>query len=474
MAEKNTHSSLELEEVVLGSLLLHSDTQDEFITEIKDEIFTASQHRIIFQTMRKMYFEGMDIDVITLTNTLKKNGRLDAIGGVVTLAKLTDRVTSNAHTKNHILFLKQLTIERKLLTYCNTTIARIEQGEDVLDIMDKLVEHINDIYIDNEGNDNVTTTRQAVEQVVKQIEDNRKNDRPVTGIPTGFYWFDQKTGGLQEGNLIVIAGESSQGKTSLALSITYNATMHGFSGAYYSLEMGSKELAARLLSMNVGNENIKPSDMLYKRLDSDTYSLVMEHTEAVSRCQIYFDERVDSKLETIVRSIKMMKAKFNIQFAVVDYLQIMTATSSKTNKEGELAEIARELKNTAKREHIPIILLSQLARDKQNPEPTNARLRGSGQIEEASDLILLVYRPEVYGLQYSEPELKDKSTQGTALIKISKGRNTGVFNFLAGFNANLTKFYDLNPREFSSLSNQVNMSFDNTNTETDDLDNQPF
>ena len=457
-------SNIAIEKKVLGSMIFADDVLREVYPTIEEEMFSLSQHRIVFQAIQQMVKSNISVDMITLANTLKSHNVLDAIGGVTFINDLTSRITSFAHIQTDILLLKEYQKKRQLLTICKTTLSRLEYGEDVFDILDKHVERLNEVYVDGDNGEHIITTQQAVLQVVEQMDHNRSNDKVLTGIPTGFYFFDKKTGGLQAGNLIVIAGESSQGKTSLALSITYNATRQGYSGAYYSLEMGSKELVARLMAMNLNRENIKPSDLLYKRLDDDTYSFVLNNANNISNCQIYFDERVNSNLSTIVRSIKILKAKYNIQFAVVDYLQIMTAFT-KQNKESELAEIARELKNVAVKERIPIILLSQLARDRINPEPTNSRLRGSGQIEEASDMVLLVYRPEVYGLQYTEDGLQDKDTHGTALIKVSKGRNTGIFNFLVGFNADHTRFYDLREKSSSDpITPNLNF-YENSNNE---------
>lgn len=450
--DKVLHHDIDLEKQVLGEILLSRDACEEYLFQLKLEDFTDSNHQIVLVTMQKMEEQNVAVDLISLMTQLKSDNKLSAIGGMWFLSNLQEKATSTAHLGQHINMLKTMTVERKLLVYLSTAMSRLERNEDVYGIMTDHINHLNEVYVNNESNEHIITMKEAVFQVLDQMNENQKGDKELSGVPTGFAYLDKRTGGLQEGNLIVVAGESSQGKTSLALSIAYNAIRQGKSGAYYSMEMSSRELVSRIMAMNIERDSIKPSTLLYKKLDEEQYSAVMNKVSEVCQYKLYFDERTESSLEKILRSISIMKAKYKIDFAVVDYLQIMTAPSKGRTKEEQLAEITRKLKNIAIKEKIPIILLSQLARDRSNPEPTNSRLRGSGQIEEAADIVLLVYRPEVYGLQYSDEDFKDQRTFGTAELKISKGRNTGIFNILVGFNENQTRFYDLDKDDLETTS----------------------
>ena len=239
----------------------------------------------------------------------------------------------------------------------------------------------------------------------------------------------------------MIAAESSQGKTSLAMNIATNAAMQGARVAVYSMEMSRMQLAARMVS---GESDVSSSSILYHRLSEAQYLSATEAANRLAVAKIFFDDRATSSMGNILASIRHLKRKENIDGAVVDYLQLLSLSQrSGSTDEQALAEYARQLKNIAKELGIWVIALSQLNRDKLNPEPNNNRLRGSGQILEAADVVMLLYRPEVYNKdRYPEP-FQYVKTEGTAMITISKGRNIGLMQFIVGFDARHTRFYDI-------------------------------
>ena len=233
----------------------------------------------------------------------------------------------------------------------------------------------------------------AIKDVYRQIETNLKGEN-LTGTDTGFSEINKVSGGLQRGDLIIIAGETSMGKTSLALSMIDKASKQGEAVAMYSMEMTKVQCAARLLSMNSG---VPSNQILFSKLDSNYIEQVDRGTGKIQNLPIYFDDNSTSNIDNIIASIRSMKSKYDISGAVIDYLQILNVNTKTQNKEQAMGDVARRLKNLAKELNIWVIALSQLNRDSFNPVPNLNRLRDSGQIAEAADIVMFVYRPEIYG-----------------------------------------------------------------------------
>ena len=224
--------------------------------------------------------------------------------------------------------------------------------------------------------------------------------------------------------------------TSLAIKIAMTA---GCPIAFYSMEMKKEQIAARMMSIESG---VPASEILYSRLASSQISALDKGVAKLSDKPIYFDDKSTSNIESILASIRMMKIKYGIKGAIIDYLQILNVNMKGTNKEQQMGDVARRLKNIAKDLDIFVIALSQLSRDRDNPVPSGDRLRDSGQIKEAADTVMLIYRPEVYGKNYPEP-FQNTSTKDTAMIDIAKGRNIGLMKFIVGFDGRTTNFYEL-------------------------------
>lgn len=255
--------------------------------------------------------------------------------------------------------------------------------------------------------------------------------------------------------LFVISDFVVTHNTSLAVSIMRNAAYLGAKIAMYSMEMKKEQITARILSMESG---VPANEIMYSRLSESQLQSVDKGIGKISGKGIYFDDRSTSNIDTILSSIRYMKLKFGIDGAIVDYLQILNVNMKGANKEQQMGDVARRLKNLAKELDIWIIALSQLNRDTMNPVPSLARLRDSGQIAEAADIVVLVYRPEVKNNCYPD-EFANVSTIGTAMIDIAKGRNIGLLKFICGFNALTTCFYDLET---------VPLGLNSSNTDSDD------
>ena len=271
------------------------------------------------------------------------------------------------------------------------------------------------------------------------IDGNRLGSRKK-GIPTGFRKLDEK-GGFQRSDLVVVAAEFSQGKTSLAIDFCVKAALGGHPCAFYSTEMTNEQLMARIMATQSGIS----SRVIMQEALTDEQTKVFGLAEQITRpLPIYFDDTATISIERIIVSIRQLVHKHHVEMVFIDYLQVLQTNESigRQTEEQFFGIVARKLKNLAKELGICIVLLSQLSRDKNTTEPTLSRLRGSGQIAEAADMVLLIYRPEMYGKKYSgnhhlvQPE-------GTALIRLAKGRNVGTCEFICGYNAPTTHFFEL-------------------------------
>ena len=430
----------DIEELVLGTILTFRGVLQENASMLNEELFCAPVCKILFKEIQEIYNKGLDVNEMTLVIELNKKNLLKEVGGAYYISKLTSKIITSTEISTYIIILTEKRILRKLLELSEEVKMRVLGGDDALEILDNLTTSIDKIYITSPNK--VYSLSDATKEVITQINRNYQSEGKLTGIPTGFNEFDKRGGGLQGGDLVVIAADSSQGKTSLALSITNNSTRQGYRCAYYSLEMSKMQLAARLVAMET---NISSSKLLFTKLSQDDIRLVNSKIDEINKAGIYFDDRSTANIDSIISSIKTMKLKYKIDFVVVDFLQIIEMNKKGASKEEQLAECARRLKNVAKELNITVILLCQLAKDYHNPEPSLMRLRGSGQINEAADVTMLIYRPEVYNKPMPEP-FENQDTANTAIIDIAKGRNIGIFKFLLGFDAQTTKFYN---KEFS-------------------------
>ena len=266
------------------------------------------------------------------------------------------------------------------------------------------------------------------------------HDQPdgfIYGTPTGFPELD-RDGGLCGTDLIIVGAETSQGKTSFATALAMSAIEYGDGVAFYSMEMTSLQLAARIASMRSG---ISSKRILRQKMTEEEIFKIGKAMQGIDMDKLFFDEKSTSSLDSIVMSIRMMKSRNDIKGAVVDYMQLIQKMPGMSTEQAT-ARCARDLKNLAKELDIWIIAISQLSRDRSNPLPSMSRLRDSGQIEEAADNIYLIYRARDNKQTYPEP-FTGYPTDGTAMVIIGKGRNTGTGEFLCGFKGENTLFYPL-------------------------------
>ncbi len=427
------------EKKVLGTILAYGEIYDHVCETLDDDCFRDGRMLGVWQAMGEVRNKGEKIDIITVTAELAKEGSTVTPADVVDIS-FSSNVTS-VDIDTYTYRLKELSLRRRLWRLGEKLVqAGVAETEDVMDVQQLATEELNGIFDKHNG---AITLNEALMKLLDIINSNMNNTH-ITGSPTGFRRLDEK-GGLHGSDLIIIAGESSQGKTALMLSMVKNAAEKGEKAAIYSLEMTDVQLSARLVAMKSG---VPSSDIMYSnQLNSVQLELIDTAKSLLPGDNIFFDDKSTSNLESILLSIRMMKMKHGINGAVVDYLQILNVNQKNNSytREQAMGDAARRLKNLAKELDIWIIALSQLNRNAQDPVPTMARLRDSGQIAEAADVVMLVYRPEYYHRTFPQPfeQLTEEDVKGKAMIDVAKGRNIGVFKFLVEFNASTTHFTDL-------------------------------
>ena len=426
---------IELENVVIGSLIGDVKAYDEVKELLNEDCFYETQNKHLYNCVVELIESGKDADIMAVHTQMLSHGRKCTLGDIVEVCKSRAfNITQQAAA------LLDLSVRRKMVDVAEKIkVQALDRFIDPNDMVHEFTEQMDGLYRQDSGG--IVTLTDTLYELQKNMERNMSNRQGMTGTPTGFKKFDDVSSGLQAGDLVVIAAESSQGKTSLAMNIATSAAMQGAKVAVYSMEMSRMQLAARMVS---GESDVSSSSILYHRLSEQQYLSAYEAATRLSKAKIFFDDRATSSMGNILASIRHLKRKEGISGAVVDYLQLLSLSQrSGSTDEQALAEYARQLKNIAKELGIWVIALSQLNRDKLNPVPTNNRLRGSGQILEAADVVMLLYRPEVYNKdRYPEP-FQYVRTDGTALVTVSKGRNIGLMQFVVGFDAAHTRFYDI-------------------------------
>jgi replicative DNA helicase len=420
----------EIERLVLGTIIGERGKIDEVREILTPDCFFDTEYRSIYESACRISDKGNRPDMLSIHHEL--NDKID----VADIADLLNYSTFDIY--QHALILSDLSRRRKLVEL-GAYISK-NAGDETFttdQIMTETNERILNLY--TTSNDNIRTIDDVIKDVVEQVSSNARGDSRLVGSPTGFHKFDNKAGGLQPSDLVIIAGETSQGKTALALSMIINAAKSGAGIALFTLEMRDSQLVSRMLGAESG---VPSTSIMYSKLDEQDFRKLDIGIGKLSGKRIYFDERSTSNIDTIISSIRTLKKRYDIEGVVIDYLQVLNVNMRGSNQEQQMGDVARRLKNLAKDLNIWVIALSQLSRDNQNPEPTMNRLRASGQIAEAADIVCLVYRPEEYSKRYSG-EFSDKETKGTAMLHFAKGRNIGTMKFICGFERTTQKFYEL-------------------------------
>ncbi|MCN4144304.1 MAG: replicative DNA helicase [Thiohalomonas sp.] len=428
--------SIHAEQSILGGLLLNNESWDHIASIVNEEDFYRRDHRLIFQTIRKQIEEGKPCDVVTISERLESHNTLDDAGGLAYLGSLVNNTPSASNIRAYSDIVRERSVLRKLIQIANEIADSAfntegRNSDDILEAAEKTVFEIADKGA-NAGNDFKGMT-ELLKKTVDRIDELYQNGGTFTGIPTGFTDFDSMTSGLQPADLVIVAGRPSMGKTTFAMNLAENAAIEaGVGVAVFSMEMPAESLTLRMLS-SLGR--INQTKVRSGQLDEDDWPRLTSAVSILNEAKLFIDDTPALSPTEMRARVRRLKRKHNIGLIVVDYLQLMQVKGASENRVNEISEISRGLKALAKEMNVPVVALSQLNRgleQRPNKRPLMPDLRESGAIEQDADLIVFIYRDEVYN--------EDSQDKGTAEIIIGKHRNGPLGTTRLTFMGQYTRF----------------------------------
>ncbi len=435
--------AVDLEEAVLGAVMLEKDAVISILDILKPESFYKEAHQKIYRSVVSLSTREMAIDLLTVTEDLRSKGQLEEVGGALYLTQLTSRVASAAHIEYHARIIAQKYIQRELIRVSSEIQTRAyDESIDVDDLLDFSEQELFEIA---EGNIKKETASLDVllKEAINQIEEAGKREDNLSGVPSGFTRLDRLTSGWQKSDLIIVAARPSMGKTAFALTMARNiAVDHKRPIAVFSLEMSSLQLVNRLIV----SETELPADKIRNgKLHEYEWQQLDYKIKKLVDAPIYIDDTPAISLFELRAKCRRLKIQHEVQAIFVDYLQLVTgAAENRGSREQEVSTISRSLKAIAKELNIPIIALSQLNRSVElrsgDKRPQLSDLRESGAIEQDADLVIFIHRPERYGLNTDED---GNSLVGVAEIIVAKHRNGQVGDIRLRFKDNLAKFIEM-------------------------------
>lgn len=447
--------AIPLEEAVLGALMLDKDALIVVIDILRPESFYLNAHQIIFRCIMKLFEKMQPVDLLTVTEEVKKAGELEIIGGAYYLVELTNRVASAANIEFHARIIAQKHIQRELIRISTSVIQdAYEDTTDVFDLLDKAEQGLFEITEQNLSRGSETMSS-LVTKAVKMLEDMAGKESGLTGVPSGFTNLDRITSGWQPSDLIIVAARPGMGKTSYTLAIARNAAMDFGKGvAFFSLEMSNVQLVQRLISMEA---EIPGSKLRSGQLEDYEWQQLNSAIEKLSEAPIFIDDTPGINVFELRAKCRRLKMQHDIQMVIIDYLQLMTGGSDqKGNREQEISMISRSLKGLAKELNIPVIALSQLSRAVETrggaKRPQLSDLRESGAIEQDADIVSFIYRPEYYQIMEDE---EGNSLKDVGEIIIAKHRNGSLETIKLKFTPQFAKFSNLEDPDFANFEDNL-------------------
>jgi replicative DNA helicase len=416
----------ELEEAVLGAIMLEKSAFDTVTEIIKPECFYVEAHQHVFRAMQGLQQKSMPIDILTVVEELKFREQLDTVGGPYYVTKLTNSVVSAANIEAHARIVLQKFIQRELIRISGEIIGdAYEDSTDVFDLLDDSETKMFNIT-NNYLKKNFEDITSVLAKTINRIDELRTKTEDISGVPSGFHTLDRVTYGWQPTDLIILAARPSVGKTAFALNLARNAALHPtkpIAVGFFSLEMSASQLVQRILS---AESEIKMEKISRGKLENYEYEqLLSKGIKKLEVAPIFIDDTAALNIFEFRAKARRLVNKHNVGIIIIDYLQLMSGSGDKSsNREQEISNISRNLKALAKELNVPIIALSQLSRAvetrKESKMPQLSDLRESGAIEQDADMVMFIYRPEYYEVMNNE---HGESTHGETHIRIAKHRN---------------------------------------------------
>lgn len=444
--------AIDLEEVVLGAMMIDKKGVDEVIDILNPDVFYKEAHKHIFEAINTLFVESQPIDLLTVSQQLKKAQKLEVSGGEFYLIQLTQKVSSSAHIEFHARIILQKYIQRSLIKISNEIIEdSYDETTDVFDLLDTAESKLYEITQGNIKRSS-ETAQDLVIQAKKKIEEIA-NKEGLSGIPSGFTEVDKLTSGWQPSDLIIIAARPGMGKTALTLSMARNmAVEHNVPVAFFSCEMSSVQLITRLISSETGLSSEK---LRTGNLEKHEWEQLNVKVKGLEKAPLFIDDTPSLSIFDLRAKARRLASQHGIKVIMIDYLQLMTAGGSKNggNREQEISTISRNLKALAKELNVPVIALSQLSRAVEtrggSKRPLLSDLRESGAIEQDADIVSFIYRPEYYKIEEWDDE-EHSPTEGQGEFIVAKHRNGGLDEIRLRFVGHLGKFENLESFPFTN------------------------
>lgn len=431
--------SMDAERSVLGSMLLESNALEQMLEQLRAEDFYSNAHQRIFESMARVRLLGNAVDLITLAEDLQRHGQLEAVGGTVYLTELMEFVPTAANVGYYAKIVEEKSVQRSLIRAGRDMIQDgMDTEKDVEESLDAAEKRIYDISM-RKTEDSLAPLSEIVPNAIAEIGDLIARHGEITGVPTGFRDLDRVTNGLQKSDLIIIAARPAMGKSSFAMNIAQYAAVHaGRSVVYFSLEMSKEQLVMRMLctEARVESQKIKEGTLTDEEMEA-----LLGVTDVLQKGKLYIDDSGGSNVATIRSKCRRLQAQHGLDMIIVDYMQLMNGTGNSAarkndNRQQEVADMTRAMKLLARELDVPILLLSQLNRgpeQRADHTPMIADLRESGSIEQDADMVILLYRPQVY----------DETLDNTSQVIIAKHRHGPTGTVELAWQGQFTKFEDI-------------------------------
>lgn len=433
--------SIDAEQSLLGGLMLDEDVWSDVADRVLEEDFYRQEHRLIFQAMHSLAANDTPADVVTVAEWLDNNNELEKAGGLAYIASLAENTPTAANAVAYAEIVRERSVLRQLIQI-GTSIAGSgfnTEGRSTKELLDEAEKQVFAIAEQQSRGRGFRPMKELLTSALERIDDLYRSDNPITGVSTGFSDFDELTSGLQDSDLIIVAGRPAMGKTSFAMNIAESAAIREqLPVAVFSMEMPGEQLAMRLLS-SLGR--IDAHRMRTGKLTDEDWPRLTSAVQIMQDAKFFIDDTPAlSPNEIRARCRRISKQEGKLGLVVVDYLQLMQVPGSNENRTTEISEISRSLKALAKELNVPVIALSQLNRSleqRPNKRPVMSDLRESGAIEQDADVIVFIYRDEVYN--------EDSPDRGTAEIIIGKQRNGPIGTSRLSFLGEYTRFENYIP-----------------------------
>ncbi len=447
--------SVEAEQAVLGGIFLRNNVFHSIVDLVISEDFYIPSHSIIFAAFVELYRRSAPIDLVSVATYLQDNNNLEAAGGSVYLAELASKVVSGANAEYYATLVRDKALQRSLITVCADIIGNsFDTSRDVNSLLSESEQAVFAVADRTSSGKKFKSSKDLIAEVFEELTMRMERNESVTGVTTGYTRLDSLTAGLQPSDLVIVAARPSMGKTAFALNMAMRAAVQdNVPVAIYSLEMSMEQLMMRMLC-SWGKVNL--ADVRRGFLEQDAWNRLYAAADVLGKAPIFIDDSPSLTPMELSARTRRLKAEAGVGMVMVDYLQLMRSAKRTDSREQEISDISRSLKALAKEMDIPVVALSQLNRkleERGDKRPLLSDLRESGAIEQDADVIMFIYRDEVYNKNPDNP------AKGTAEIIIGKQRNGPVGMATLAYVAPFTAFEDLEPVSVPSEIVKVQPAF---------------